>query len=55
MQNVLYDPLPYRDDMSADEQGELLGDEIGKVDEGWPVGWVPRQHKDLHQSQSSTL
>ena len=33
--------------MSADEEGELLGDQVGEVDEGSAVGGVAGEDKDL--------
>ena len=31
-------PSAHRDDVSADEEGELLGDQVGEVHEGRPGG-----------------
>jgi hypothetical protein len=49
----MYSMNPYRNDVSADEEGELLGDEIGEVHEWRPVGRVPSQHQDLAHGADS--
>ena len=40
-----------RDNMGADEKGELLGDEVGEVDQRGPLGRVPGQNKQLNKDE----
>ena len=37
--------------MGADEKGELLGDEVGEVDQRGPLGRVPGQNKQLNKDE----